>query len=386
MKAAIFHKFSPRRVDVQVSLLTASVVVLSSLCVYWFGYTITYNDMLYSLRERVESIYTFIDEKIAPESFTDINSEQDMLHPVYLEMKQVFKDVKHATGVQYLYTAKRAEDGTLVYVIDGLEHTASDFRFPGDPIESEIVPALELALAGEQVLPDDIKHTTWGDIFITYLPIHGAQGTVVGAVGIEFPAEHQYKTYQLLRRFIPILILLSCLIAGLLALVLFRRISNPHFQDLANTDSLTGLKNRNAYELDTRNLMARGLSSGYGLMICDLNGLKKTNDTLGHEVGDLYIKVMAQALRAAAGSDSMVVYRMGGDEFAVLVKAAKGAELIAFSEQLAQAFELYRRELPPHASYSIGWAICTGDFEQVYQAADAEMYLRKKDYYAQHMQ
>lgn len=372
------------RVDVQVSLLTACMVVLSSVCIFLISYYFTYKDTLLSLTERVESIYNYLEESLDPETFEVINTKADMDKDCYQEMKDLFFEVKKATGVQYLYTAKRAEDGQLVYVIDGLDYEASDFRYPGDVIEEEIVDSLERALNNEKIMPDDIKRTAWGDIFIAYLPIHNSNRDVIGAIGIEFEANHQYITYQHLRRIIPVVILGVCIISGLTALLLFRRLSNPLYQDMANTDLLTGLKNRNAYEMDTKNFTAKGSSIEMGVLLADLDALKLVNDTLGHEAGDEYICAMAKAIQKAK-SENEVLYRIGGDEFIVLMPKASEEKMEDYVNQLNEEFDIQKRKLDYPASFSVGFTICCDSsrdvFDRAYREADKMMYEAKKRHY-----
>lgn len=374
------------RVDVQVSLFMACVVTISALCVFAVGYTVTYNDMLNSLRERVYSLYSLLEEEMDKSTFSDINTKEDIQKDTYREMKELFYQLKKSTGVQYLYTAKRSADGELIYVIDGLSDDAVDFRYPGDAIEGEIVGELERALAGEEVLPNDIKHTAWGNIFIAYMPIHAQDGNVVGAIGIEFVAEHQYLAYQFLRRVIPIMILVVCIVCVLLAVLFFRRISNPSFQDLSTTDYLTGLKNRNAYEFETQNIIARRSTKGMGIIMIDLNGLKKVNDTHGHAAGDRYIKLLADAMRETC-TDGELLYRVGGDEFVVLVKDTETKTFDSLITQLETRFHELTGDDFPEASFASGKVICAGeqekDFKYACQLADVIMYENKSEHYHQ---
>ncbi len=89
------------------------------------------------------------------------------------------------------------------------------------------------------------------------------------------------------------------------------------FERMAYHDQLTGLYNRTAYaafvdnpEFDPDHCI---------VVVFDLNDLKKCNDTLGHEKGDLYIKSSAEIIRNIFGEEGDC-YRMGGDEFCVLLK------------------------------------------------------------------
>lgn len=373
------------RVDAQVSIFTACVVVASCLLIYIHGYIITYKDMINSLTERVYSIYYYLEKELDKSTFVDINSKEDMNKESYKEMKQLFYNIKRTTGVQYLYTAKQNSDGEFIYVIDGLDIDAGDFRNPGDMIEPEIAEELGRALKGELILPNKIMHTDWGNIFITYLPIHDGIGNVVGAIGIEFVAENQYNAYKMLRRTAPFIIIATCIICGLFALLFFKRISNPNFKDFSNTDYLTGLKNRNSYELDINNMCALERAQDTGLVLADLNGLKFVNDTFGHESGDLYIKLIANALSEAA-LEKAVVYRVGGDEFAVLIRDATTERLDSFIFCAQTIFSDTTKEKLPMASCSFGKAICQGNtkahFDVAYKQADNDMYNSKKNHYA----
>lgn len=88
----------------------------------------------------------------------------------------------------------------------------------------------------------------------------------------------------------------------------------------AETDPLTGLPNRRAYDRRISELLSNSdLEPGsIGLMILDVDGFKQVNDTLGHPVGDRALKMIAKNLRDTlrAGDE---VFRVGGDEFVIIL-------------------------------------------------------------------
>lgn len=89
---------------------------------------------------------------------------------------------------------------------------------------------------------------------------------------------------------------------------------------LAKTDRLTGLFNRSAFDQD-RHVMNRKIKAGkaqFAVVVCDLNNLKTVNDVSGHLAGDVFIKEGAQRLSKAFSPNK--VYRIGGDEFAVILQ------------------------------------------------------------------
>lgn len=89
------------------------------------------------------------------------------------------------------------------------------------------------------------------------------------------------------------------------------------YEQLAYHDQLTGLYNRTAFEEYTKSTDFN--PEGHIIMIMDLNNLKSCNDVLGHDKGDIYIKKAAEQINKYFGEVGNC-YRMGGDEFYVLVK------------------------------------------------------------------
>jgi diguanylate cyclase (GGDEF)-like protein len=91
---------------------------------------------------------------------------------------------------------------------------------------------------------------------------------------------------------------------------------------LALVDSLTGLRNRRAFDEELAQALvarARGaIAPRLALAMIDLRGLKQINDTIGHQAGDARLVALAETLKAGVrGGDS--VYRLGGDEFMIIL-------------------------------------------------------------------
>ncbi len=92
---------------------------------------------------------------------------------------------------------------------------------------------------------------------------------------------------------------------------------------LAETDSLTGLLNRGAYDTRLRDAVARCLRQREPLclIVLDLDKFKEINDTHGHQFGDEHLRRMAAVMRAAVRGDVDFPCRMGGDEFVIVLFA-----------------------------------------------------------------
>lgn len=88
---------------------------------------------------------------------------------------------------------------------------------------------------------------------------------------------------------------------------------------MSNTDFMTNLKNRNAYEVDRDNWTSQKTLSQLTVVVVDLNNLKLANDQLGHDVGDACIIHAAKILHKLENRKT-TAYRYGGDEFILLME------------------------------------------------------------------
>ena len=98
------------------------------------------------------------------------------------------------------------------------------------------------------------------------------------------------------------------------------------FHRLATTDSLTGLMNRLKFQdqLEACLQEAQRESSRFALLLIDMDGFKKINDSLGHLVGDDTLREIASRLSNVAGAES--AYRLGGDEFCVIMSGLEDSQ------------------------------------------------------------
>jgi diguanylate cyclase (GGDEF)-like protein len=101
-----------------------------------------------------------------------------------------------------------------------------------------------------------------------------------------------------------------------------------HMWHIAHHDALTGLANRTLFveRLDQAVALARRHGSGPALMFIDLDGFKQINDTLGHQVGDEFLRTAAQRLTRTIRTTDFVA-RLGGDEFVILMHDVPNKEV-----------------------------------------------------------
>ena len=151
--------------------------------------------------------------------------------------------------------------------------------------------------------------------------------------------------------------------------------------ETARRDSLTGTRNKTAYqefEKELQNDINTKQAAPFGMLICDLNNLKLINDTQGHKAGDEYIQSACRLIcRTFAHSP---VFRVGGDEFAVILRNQDYAD----REDL---ITIFKKQVEENIRLGSGPVVALGeaDFnsnedttvENIFKRADSRMYENK---------
>ena len=134
-------------------------------------------------------------------------------------------------------------------------------------------------------------------------------------------------------------------------------------------DQLTGVLNRRCFFLD----IEYRKNTAMAIISCDINGLKKINDTQGHEAGDTAICAVTDAL-CQATKKGFKVYRVGGDEFVVIGLKKATAEITDYIDKAKSLLDKTPYQM------SFGYAIYhPGDnFDEIYRTSDERMYEDKR--------
>ena len=153
-----------------------------------------------------------------------------------------------------------------------------------------------------------------------------------------------------------------------------------HARTIAYTDPLTGVKSKHAFAIQ-EGMMETKIADGdhlaFAVIVCDVNGLKKINDTLGHKAGDEYIRAACKML--CEYYKHSPVFRVGGDEFVILLQ---GRDYEARNEILESINEKIEGNISSgEVVISLGMEIYDPktheSFHEVFKAADGLMYDRK---------
>lgn len=92
-----------------------------------------------------DAVHKLVDGRISKEDFDQIKDQSDEKKQIYKDISSYFNEIRTLNSTRYIYTAKKNEEGKLVYVVDGLDPDADDVRHPGDYIEEEMVPYIDIS-------------------------------------------------------------------------------------------------------------------------------------------------------------------------------------------------------------------------------------------------
>lgn len=158
-------------------------------------------------------------------------------------------------------------------------------------------------------------------------------------------------------------------------LLAYRRAENEkQLSNMSFHDMLTSFYNRNKYIEDLENLSKRDTS--VGILYLDLNGLKEVNDKKGHSEGDSLLIRAAEKMKSVFRKENC--YRIGGDEFVIIVLSISSERFETKVEELRRSFEC---DDECKAAIGSKWADSTLDINQIVTEADANMYEDKKLFY-----
>ena len=150
---------------------------------------------------------------------------------------------------------------------------------------------------------------------------------------------------------------------------------------LSDTDLLTGLYNRNAMNNRITEIVSgeNKIKGKYGVVFADLNGLKLINDLEGHGAGDRMLKEAGNVLRSTFTDAE--IFRVGGDEFLVLVTGHTEDEFNGYVKRLKE--NCSKNDL---VNFAVGTSYCNEDYDirNAMHEADERMYDDKDKYYDDH--
>lgn len=222
-----------------------------------------------------------------------------------------------------------------------------------------------LAAYGTRSVVEDIEGRSprWMSVLLPYAPL------IAVAVMIVTDSSQEIKVELI----IPVSIMGIALLARQYVSVSEdRSVLNESVQE-AKTDSLTGLANRN--DFDRKLALRMGQTGPFTLVLFDLDGFKKVNDSMGHQAGDEILRAVALRLAGCMRSVDLAA-RLGGDEFAVITDAEVVARRVV--DMFTDPFVVAGGRIDVRASVGVVTRAGESSAAQLLKKADTAMYAAKR--------
>ena len=317
----------------------------------------------------------------------------------FKDRKSRFVRISRSLAVKFgLRDASRAINKTDFDVFSD-EHAKQAF---GD--EQDIIRTGQPIIEAEEKETWPDGRETW--VLTTKLPLTNSKGTVIGTMGISRDITERKRVERELREY---RVRLEELVAERTAElkraneelerdIAARKIveqelalkaqelakSNALLEGLSLIDDLTGLYNRKGFfELTTHRMkLAKRTAEAFSIAFVDLDGLKRINDTYGHQEGNRALVDAALVLRESF-RESDILARIGGDEFAAFIAEAEESKIASVTSRIQQNLSACNSASGRkyRLSFSTG-IVCgggpqTSDLESLLASADALMYEQK---------
>lgn len=350
--------------------------LLIGFLIIFFGYQLYNQQNLEEYSERGSSLVSAAGEAVnwdsVPRYAETLTKDSD-----YDKTLENMRTIARSAGVEYLYVLYPKGDGAIfIYDTDESDERC-DLGYYTE-WETEFGEETENLLNGYSDSPV-IKDSEWGWILSIYEPFNDSKGNFVGYLGVDYPAEKILAGQnQYIQQLALIAIIVTVVVTILFLLILQRLVLKPineivdaadsyvldesngnvessnsitnlkittndeletldkslKYMDLtikdyienleyanrrAETDSMTGLLNRESFKDYVTLVLAQEVKSTNAFMMIDMDEFKTINDTYGHLTGDDVIEACVTAIRKMFRATDLVA-RMGGDEFAIFCR------------------------------------------------------------------
>lgn len=373
-----FFKNKLKKVNIQVSLLTCSLVIFSCLIIYLVTSGIMLSTLTDTYDERAKRAFETVEPNIDERLYEDTVSNS-----TYNSVMSYLAEAKQNMAVSAISVMKKKSEDKIVYLLD-TESERTGVNIRRCPVRGKLKESVDSMYVLGIVRSGKFYNMPDGYRYMNFYPVYNKENHIKGVVCIAIDTDNVYTARLIMYILLGIILLLCCLISVCFSNIIFRKISNPLYQDASNTDNLTGLKNKNSFSVHLHNIEI-GTPKRFSIITIDLNGLKHINDTRGHQAGDMYIQRASRILKSAMEDTDFVGYRIGGDEFSVIGKDKTIEEVEAFVRTIEEKIDEGNKDNGMILTMSIGYARFDAEkdrnFSMTIERSDAMMYENKRLYY-----
>jgi methyl-accepting chemotaxis protein len=301
------------------------LILFSSMAIGFYSYYNAKSNIERVVGNTALSIIESIVNTIDDEKFQKLQTNENMESEYYKELQTHLSDLRNATGLKYLYTMRKTDNGKCIYVVDGTPMDDKNFSSLGDE-EEDVTDVMEgsfQGVAGYEFSSDD-----WGNSISAYIPIKDKSGKVVGVLGADFDANNMVSQLNKFKTNIIIIIiaviLIGIFIGQIMSIILVRSLNKLKKQaELIKEGDLT-VKFDNAGN-DEIGILTHAFKDMVDNLLVITNKIKKNTKDVVYEIDDLY-KSFSETSKATEEINKVITEIAAG-----AVKQTHSAEVVSKS-------------------------------------------------------
>lgn len=213
-----------RKFNISLTMkLTGSFIILiliSSIAIGFCAINNAKSTIVEAVGETAMNICNSMVSSVDIERLNELKTKEDMESSYYKELHDKLLTVKDSVGLKYLYTLRKNENGTYIYVVDGTPYDSENFSQLCDE-EDEIDSALAASFEGTEGYLLQYSEE-WGNLISAYVPIKDKNGKISTVLAADFEAKSVFEAINMVKKRIIIVALLVSLVGILFSIVLSR--------------------------------------------------------------------------------------------------------------------------------------------------------------------
>lgn len=276
----------------KIILLCGGMVLLSSIIMYTFAYRTAKTTIEDTVGNMALTITRSVNATIDADKLAELINTKDMESEYYNQLKEELNHIKLSTGLKYLYTMAKTEDGNYIYIVEGSEKGSEDESLLGD-VEEDVSDIMIDTFEGSEGY-EFYASEEWGDLISGYVPIKDKAGNVIGILAADFDAKYMVEqlgnTSKSMYMVVGIIFIISIITATGLSYLIVQSLKKlqSKIQLIKDGDLTVDIDNTGTDEVGSLSVAFRLMITNMSLMI---KNIRNSSEKVVNEVDSLNISV-----------------------------------------------------------------------------------------------